>query len=85
MSWSQIFHCGVVPSDLTDNQRTAIKNLIMLAEERLWIGEAHPLEPPVHDTFTQDCSEKAIHHGRLSIQIAKDLIGIDETTQLHTD
>ena len=74
MSWSQIFGTGVVPSDLTDDQRAAIRNLIKLTEERLWIAKAHPMEPEPSLIYTQECGEHAIKIAEQSIQVAKQLI-----------
>ena len=74
MSWSQIFGVGVVPSDLSDDQRYAIRNLIKLTEERLWIARAHPMEPEPSLEYTQECSEHAIKIAEQSIQVAKQLI-----------
>lgn len=74
MSWSQIFGTGVVPTDLTDDQRAAIRNLIKLTEERLWIAKAHPMEPEPSLIYTQECGERAIKIAEQSIQVAKQLI-----------
>lgn len=74
MSWSQIFGVGVVPSDLSDDQRAAIRNLIKLTEERLWIARAYPLEPEPSPVHNQDMSDHAIKISEQSIQVAKQLI-----------
>ena len=74
MSWSQIFGCGVVPSDLSTNQKSALRNLVKLTEERLWIARAYPLEPEISDHHNQDLSDRTIHIAEQSIQVVKQLI-----------
>lgn len=74
MSWSQILGVGVVPSDLSDDQRSAIRNLIKLTEERLWIAKAYPLEPEPSTVHNQDVSDRTIKIAEQSIQVAKQLI-----------
>lgn len=74
MSWSQILGCGVVPSDLSRDQRAALRNLIKMTEERLWIARAYPLEPELSSEHNQDISDRSMHIAEQSINIVKQLI-----------
>lgn len=61
--------------DLPEDQKIAIKNVLRLAEERLWLARNYHKDiPDPHETFSESCSERDIHNGDRSVEILKHLL-----------
>lgn len=61
--------------DLPDYQRVAIKNVIHLAEERLWLARNyHKPIPDPHPVYAPECSEQDLKNGERSVNILKELM-----------
>ena len=64
-----------ISEELSPAQIQAIKNLMMLSVERVWIGQAAPNAPdPDHIHMSVDISSKNIDIARESFNTCKDLI-----------
>ena len=58
---------------ITERELGAIKNLIRLAEERVWLAESFP-KKPVYDTkFDELINPEMLEHARESIKVVDDL------------
>jgi hypothetical protein len=56
---------------LSKRELSAVKNLIALARERLWLAESHPKSPGLHAEFDELITKADIDTCKNSISIAK--------------
>lgn len=70
----QLFRAGACKPVLSEEQQTAIRNLIKLTEERLWLARHYPEDPPPHIDYTVECNERVIQFAENSIQHARHML-----------
>jgi hypothetical protein len=54
---------------LDNTELTALKNLIVLARERLWLADAYPSRPPMSLEFDEELADDQINTCRESIDV----------------
>ena len=55
--------------ELSKTERVALKNIINLAKERIWLAESHPQIPPIHSEFEPVLTEQDITNSKQSLVV----------------
>ena len=83
--WTDLkYPFGGRPKDLvlTERQLGALKNLIFIAAERLWLCKDYPKLPEFSTEYTEDMSEDGQRIAKESIKVCKEILGIHTKANL---
>ena len=58
---------------ITSRQLLALKNVLTLAHERIWLGESYPNRPMYNIDYDEEISDEALNNGRESIEVIESL------------
>tara|TARA_Y100000310_G_C20588528_1_gene766702 strand:+ start:1008 stop:1298 length:291 start_codon:yes stop_codon:yes gene_type:complete len=56
---------------ITSRQLLALKNVLTLAHERIWLGESHPNRPTYHIEYDESISDEALNNARESVEVVE--------------
>lgn len=63
---------------ITDRELEALKNVLLLARERIWLGESYPKKPDYDTTFNEEIEDDSLEHARVSIQTLEDVVYLQQ-------
>ena len=68
------FKPPVVEKTLSDRELVAMRNLILIAHERVWLASNFPKRPEVHIDYEEDLSIEREELVNSSIQVVRELM-----------
>ena len=58
---------------ITNRQLLALKNVLTLAHERIWLGESYPNRPVYNIEYDETISDEALKNARESVEVIESL------------
>ena len=63
-----------VPARFTESERVALKNVVSLAKERLWLAESYPGPPPPSLDFEAQLTEDDVTNSKQSLLVLENIL-----------